>query len=96
MAFAYFVIMVAVAAINVIPGLTDAQGLAFGIFALDLSDDGLHVVSALWALCAALWGHRAAKGFLTIFGALYLLDGLLGMATRVEYLDLAIYLSGPG
>ncbi|MDX1786162.1 MAG: hypothetical protein R3210_08530 [Roseovarius sp.] len=31
----YFVALLGAAALNYIPGLTDAQGLAFGIFALD-------------------------------------------------------------
>jgi hypothetical protein len=94
-AFAYFVILSAVAALNYIPGLTDAQGLAFGIFALDIYDDGLHVASALLALASALWSHRTAKIFLTVFGAMYLADGALGMVTGVGYLDLAICTTGP-
>lgn len=94
-AFLYFVILSGVAAINYVPGLTDPQGLAFGIFALDPFDDALHVVSALLALASGLWSHRAAKWFLMIFGAMYLADGLLGLATGVGYLDLAICFSGP-
>ncbi len=94
-AFAYALILAAVAALNYVPGLTDAQGLAFGIFALDIYDDGLHLVSALLALSAALWSHRTAKGFLTVFGAMYLADGALGLATGVGYLDLAICTTGP-
>jgi hypothetical protein len=94
-AFGYFLILSAVAAINYIPGLTDSTGLAFGIFALDPFDDALHVVSALLALASALWSHKTAKWFLTIFGAMYLLDGLLGVVTGVGYLDLAIIFRGP-
>lgn len=93
--FAYALILAAVAALNHIPGLTDAQGLAFGIFALDIYDDGLHVASALLALAAALWSHKTAKWFLILFGAAYLADGALGLATGVGYLDLAICISGP-
>ena len=33
----YFVALMIAASLNYIPGLTDDQGLAFGIFALDLS-----------------------------------------------------------
>lgn len=94
-ALGYFLILSAVAALNYIPGLTDAQGLAFGIFALDIYDDGLHLASALLALSAALWSHRTAKWFLILFGAAYLADGALGLATGVGYLDLAICFSGP-
>lgn len=94
-ALGYFLILSAVAALNYVPGLTDAKGLAFGIFALDIYDDGLHLASALLALAAALWSHRTAKWFLILFGAAYLADGALGLATGVGYLDLAICLSGP-
>ena len=94
-AFAYAVILSAVAMLNYIPGLTDAQGRAFGIFSLDIYDDGLHVASALLALAAALWSHKTAKWFLILFGAAYLADGALGLVTGVGYLDLAICTTGP-
>ena len=79
------------AALNYIPGLTDAQGLAFGIFALDLYDDALHLASALWALAAGLWSHGAARRFLLLFGAAYLLDGVLGLFTGYGFLDLGVF-----
>jgi len=75
---------------NYIPGLTDAQGLAFGIFALDPFDDLLHFASATWALVAAWLSRRASLIFLQTFGALYFADGLLGLATGSGYLDLGI------
>ena len=87
----YFVALMIAASLNYIPGLTDDQGLAFGIFALDLFDDALHVASALWALSAALISHRAARIFLTIFGALYLGDGVFGFFTGYGYLDMGIF-----
>ena len=87
----YTLALLTAAAINYIPGLTDANGLAFGIFALDPFDDALHLVSALWALSAALISHRAAKVFLVLFGALYLADGVFGLFTAYGFLDLAIF-----
>jgi hypothetical protein len=87
---AYMVILLAAASLNYIPGLTDAEGRAFGIFALDLSDDLLHVASALWAGIGAGVSSRAARVFLRYFGLLYLADGLLGLATGSGYLDLGI------
>ena len=87
----YFVALLGAAALNYIPGLTDAQGLAFGIFALDLFDDALHLASALWALAAALISHRAARTFLILFGALYLGDGVFGFFTGYGYLDFGIF-----
>lgn len=90
-ALGYFVALMGAASLNYIPGLTDDQGRAFGIFALDIFDDALHVASALWALAAALISHRAAKIFLVIFGALYLGDGVVGFFTGYGYLDLGIF-----
>ena len=93
-AFDYFIILALVAALNYIPGVTDEDGVAFGIFALDIFDDALHAASALWALVAALLSTRAARMFLLIFGALYLGDGALGLATGSGYLDFGIFTNG--
>jgi hypothetical protein len=93
-AFGYFLVLSGVAALNYIPGVTDAYGVAFGIFALDIYDDLLHLGSALWAGIAAIAGVRASRIFLTGFGALYLADGALGLATGSGYLDLGICFYG--
>ncbi|MEL7027539.1 MAG: hypothetical protein AAGO57_09995 [Pseudomonadota bacterium] len=90
-AIGYFVILTLVAAINYIPGLTDGEGLAFGIFALDIYDDALHLASAIWALVAGILSRNAAKMFLILFGAAYLGDGIFGMFTGWGYLDLGIF-----
>ena len=87
----FFVVLLFAAALNYIPGVNDADGIAFGIFALDIFDDALHAASAIWALVAALVSTRAARLFLLIFGALYLGDGLLGLATGSGYLDFGIF-----
>lgn len=79
------------ASLNYIPGLTDTEGRAFGIFALDVFDDSLHFFSALWALIAGLMSHRAARIFLIYFGALYFGDGLIGLVTGSGYLDFGIF-----
>jgi hypothetical protein len=89
-ALVYMVILLAAASLNYIPGLTDSQGRAFGVFALDVFDDALHVASGLWAGIAAYTSSRAARIFLRYFGLLYLTDGLLGLATGSGYLDLGI------
>jgi hypothetical protein len=52
-AFAYAGVLFVAGMTNYIPGLTDAEGRAFGIFALDIFDDMLHFASAAWALIAA-------------------------------------------
>ena len=93
-ALGYFFVLTLVAALNYIPGLTDDQGRAFGIFALDIFDDALHLGSAFWALGAAILSKRAAQLFLTLFGALYLADGAMGLAVGSGYLDLGIFTNG--
>jgi hypothetical protein len=89
-AVGYTVVLAAAAALNYVPGLTDEQGRAFGVFALDIFDDALHVVSASWAAIAAWTSHRASKLFLRYFGLLYFVDGVMGLLTGSGYLDLGI------
>ena len=89
-ALVYMVILLAAASLNYIPGLTDTDGRAFGVFALDIFDDALHVASALWAGTAAALSTRASRIFLRYFGLLYLTDGLMGLAIGSGYLDLGI------
>ena len=89
-ALVYMLILLSAASLNYIPGLTDSQGRAFGVFALDVFDDALHVASALWAAIAAATSDRASRIFLRYFGLLYLTDGLLGLATGSGYLDMGI------
>ena len=89
-ALGYFVVLAAVAALNYVPGVPRPGGAVFGVFALDVYDDALHLASALWALGAALVSARAARLFLLLFGAAYLLDGLMGLTLGSGYLDLGI------
>ena len=87
----YFCILLFAASLNYIPGLTDTEGRVFGVFALDIFDDSLHVASALWALLAALYSQHSAKMFLVVFGIFYLGDGIFGFLTGYGYLDLGIF-----
>lgn len=90
----YAVLLGIATATNYIPGLTDSQGRAFGIFALDIYDDALHLASTLWAAVAAYVSTRASILYLRLFGTLYLLDGLMGLAFGSGYLDLGILIYG--
>ena len=90
----FAIALLGAAALNYVPGLTDDQGRAFGVFALDIYDDLLHLVSAAWAALSALISRRASRFFLQAFGLLYLADGLLGLATGSGYLDLGILIYG--
>lgn len=87
----YFIALMIAASLNYVPGLTDDDGLAFGIFALDIFDDALHVASAIWALVAAFTSRTAARLFLILFGAAYLGDGVFGFFTGYGFLDLGIF-----
>jgi hypothetical protein len=91
---AYAIVLLLAGLTNYIPGITDAEGRAFGIFALDPFDDALHFASAAWAALAAWTSGRSARIFLKAFGALYLLDGLMGLAFGSGYLDLGILIHG--
>ncbi len=93
-ALIYALLLAGAAALNYVPGITDAEGRAFGIFALDIYDDLLHLTSASWAVVAALISRSSSRFFLQAFGILYLADGLLGMATGSGYLDLGIITYG--
>ncbi|MDK1489433.1 DUF4383 domain-containing protein [Sinorhizobium sp. 7-81] len=93
-ALGYTVALLAAASLNYVPGLTDSQGRAFGIFALDIYDDLLHIASAAWAGIAGFLSKHAARNFLLYFGVLYLSDGLLGLLTGSGYLDLGILTYG--
>jgi hypothetical protein len=93
-AVAYAIALTIAGLTNYIPGLTDAQGRAFGIFALDIYDDLLHFASAAWAAIAAWTSRRASVIFCQVFGTLYLLDGLMGLVVGSGYLDLGILVYG--
>ena len=94
LAVVYAVLFAFVTSLNYIPGLTDSQGRTFGLFELDLFDDALHAASGLWAALAAWRSSRATIVFFRVFGTLYCLDGLLGLATGSGYLDFGIFVNG--
>ena len=90
----YAVLFAVVTSLNYLPGLTDAQDRTFGLFSLDIFDDALHLASGVWAALAAWCSTRATIFYFRVFGTLYCLDGLLGLATGSGYLDLGIFLHG--
>ena len=94
LAAVYAVVFAFVTSLNYLPGLTDSQGRTLGLFELDLFDDALHAASGLWAALAAWRSSRATIVFFRVFGTLYCLDGLLGLATGSGYLDFGIFVNG--
>lgn len=92
--WAYCALFVAVVAVGYVPAFEDEQGNLFGLFRLDLYDDALHLASGLWAGIAAAISTGAARTYFRIFGPLYFLDGLMGLAVGSGYLDGGIFLYG--
>jgi hypothetical protein len=90
-AFIYFLVLLIAASLNYLPGIPVADGKTFGIFALDIHDDALPLVSAIWAGLATWLGARASRFYLLYFGLIYFGDGLLGLITGSGYLDLGIF-----
>lgn len=82
------------AATDYVPAFRDGSGKVFGLFALDVDKDALHVASGLWAAIAAILSRRASEAFLKIFGTLYLADGVMGVFTGSGFLDLSIITEG--
>ena len=72
----------------------NSNDLLFGLFAIDPIDDGLHLLSALWAALAAWHSFRQSVIYFKIFGILYCLDGVMGIIFGNGYLDFAIFLHG--
>ena len=92
--WAYFLMFILIAAIDFVPAFTDDAGRLFGLFTLDLYDNSLHLASGLWAGAAAFWSAGAARAYFRLFGPLYFLDGLMGLAVGSGYLDGGIFLYG--
>ena len=90
----YAAMFVFIALIGYIPGLTNADGQLFGLFRLDLYDDALHLGSGIWAAAAAWTSTRASTIYFKLFGSIYGLDGLMGLAFGQGYLDGGIFLYG--
>ena len=77
-----------------IPAFIDANDMIFGLFRRTWYADGLHLVSALWAVTAALTSRRASELFFQLFGVFYFADGVLGLFTGSGYLDFGILING--
>jgi hypothetical protein len=90
----YGMLLLLIAALNYVPAIRDQDGAIFGIFAPDFFDNMLHLASVVWAFAASLSGARASRHFLTWFGLIYLLDGIMGLVTGSGYLGPGIFLYG--
>lgn len=91
---AYAVLFFLVVGVGYVPAFVDADGMLFGLFSLQWYDDLLHAFSGVWALVAAFVSHRASVLYFRLFGAVYLFDGVLGLATGSGCLDGGIFIDG--
>jgi len=91
-AWAYAAMFFITTSLTYIPGLADESGNFVGLFKLDLIDDLLHFGSALWATFAAWHSTRQSTLYFRIFGSVYALDGIIGLATQRGILDFGVWL----
>ena len=90
----YFLGFMVIVGLDFVPAFVDGEGRLFGLFTLDFYDNSLHAASGLWAGGAAALSHNAARTYFRLFGPLYFLDGLMGLAVGSGYLDGGIFLYG--
>lgn len=93
-AWVYAAMFLTTTSLTYLPGLADESGNFVGLFRLDLIDDLLHFGSALWATFAAWHSTRQSIFYLRIFGTIYALDGVIGLATQRGILDFGVWLYG--
>lgn len=77
-----------------VASLDDASGHLSGLFSLQRYDGLLYGFSGAWALAAALLSHHQSVLYFRLFGAVYLLDGMLGIITGSGCLDGGIFVGG--
>ena len=93
-AWGYAAALCFVIATGYVPAFIDQNDMIFGLFRRTWYGDGLHAVSALWAVVSAALSRRASELFFRLFGTLYFADGVLGLLTGSGYLDFGIIING--
>lgn len=78
------------------PGLSDANGLLFGLFKIDPIDDFVHLLSGVAGVAAARYARHAIPFYFKAVGVLYGLDALAGLTQRRGFLDLSLFTQGMG
>lgn len=85
-----------VVSLKYFPGVLDDQNQMFGLYHIDLIDDVLHSFSGIWATYAGFKSYNSTLFYFRTFGTIYFLDGLLGLITGYNYLNLHIFLKDHG
>lgn len=78
------------------PGFTDAQGYLFGLFKIDPIDDVVHLLSGVAGVVVARLARPSIPAYFKAIGILYGLDAVVGLVLSRGFLDLSIFLRGPG
>lgn len=90
----YAALFIFVVSLGYLPGLTNNQGQLFGLFSIQLVDDALHLGSGIWAAVAAWLSTRASVLYFRLFGAVYGMDGVVGLLFGQGFLDGGIFIHG--
>jgi hypothetical protein len=85
-----------VVVITNIPAFNDEQGRNFGLYKIDMPDNIVHLLTAIWGIAAAYISIQASIWFFRIFGSVYMLDAIAGLFFSRGLLDLSIFMEGPG
>jgi hypothetical protein len=90
-ALIYTIMFAVLVAMEFMPFIVAGNGLIFGAFKLEPVANGLHVLSGIWALGAALYSRNASLFYFRVFGTAYFLDGIVGILFGKAYLNLRLF-----
>jgi len=90
----YAALFLFVVSLGYLPGLTNDDGQLLGLFRIELVDDALHLGSGIWAAVAAWLSTRASILYFRLFGAVYGMDGVIGLLFGQGFLDGGIFIHG--
>ena len=79
-AWFYGISLLIIASLRWLPGVTDSQGLLFGLFQLDWLDDIVHTLTGLWGVFGAWVSTWQSVIFFKGIGIFYTLDAVIGLA----------------
>ena len=96
LAWVYTAGFLAIFVITHTPAFNDAQGLSFGLFKIDPIDDFVHLLSGIAGLIVSAVATGSILLFFRVVGVLYGLDVLVGMTMSRGFLDLSVFMQGPG
>jgi len=82
------IVLVLVGILGFVPGVTSADGLLLGIFEVDTIHNIVHILTGALAIVAAMGSGAYASLFFKVFGVVYALVAVLGLAMGSPILGL--------